>query len=86
MNAPALTDVARSGAPKEVVTISAQLSDMGRYVLAAPSTTDEQAAALQVLFNKVVVDADYLKDFAAANMVSEPRDGATLTKFMAGME
>ena len=85
MKAPALADVARSGAPKEVVTISAQLSDMGRYVLAAPSTTDEQAAALQVLFNKVVVDADYLKDFAAANMVSEPRDGATLTKFMAGM-
>ncbi len=83
MKAPALADVARSGAPKDVVSISAQLSDMGRYVLAAPSTTDEQTAALQALFNNVVVDADYLKGFAAAHMMSEPRDGAALTKFMA---
>lgn len=83
MKVPALADVARSNAPKEVVSISAQLSDMGRYVLAAPSTTDEQAAALQKLFLMVVADADYLKGFAAANMVSEPRDGAALTKFMA---
>ena len=83
MKAPALAEVARSGAPKDVVGISAQLSDMGRYVLAAPSTTDEQTAALQALFNKVVVDADYLKGFAAANLMSEPRDGAMLTKFMA---
>lgn len=85
MKAPALADVARSGAPQEVVNISAQLSDMGRYVLAAPSTTDEQTAALQSLFSEVVADADYLKGFAAANMVSEPRDGVTLTKFMADM-
>jgi tripartite-type tricarboxylate transporter receptor subunit TctC len=82
MKLPALADVARPSAPKDVVGMSGQLSDMGRYVVAAPGTSDAQLAALRSLFGKVVVDADYLKGFADAKQVSSPSDGATLTKFM----
>jgi tripartite-type tricarboxylate transporter receptor subunit TctC len=85
MGVPTLAEVARPDAPSEIVEIAAQLSDMGRFMLAAPVTTDAQTAALRKLFDRVVVDEGYLRGLADAGLVGDPRDGETVQAFMVGL-
>ena len=79
---PTLDQVAVPNASRNVLEMSSKLSDMGRFVLAAPATTDAQEAALVVAFNQVVADADYLAGLKAANFIGNPEQAALVTKFI----
>jgi len=82
---PTLEQVALPNAPRDVVSLSTRLSDMGRFVLAAPATTTAQQDALAVAFSQVVADADYLNGLQAAKLIGTPADGQVVTKFIADL-
>ncbi len=79
---PTLDDVALPNAPSAVVSMSKELSDMGRFVLAAPATPDSEVAALAAAFDQVVADADYLDGLRKANFVGTPANSAVVTAFI----
>jgi tripartite-type tricarboxylate transporter receptor subunit TctC len=79
---PSLADVALPGASGDVLKMSAQLSDMGRFVVAAPATPAEQRDALIAAFNQVVADPDYLDGLKAANLIGNPKSSGAVTEFM----
>lgn len=79
---PTLDDVALPNAPGAVVAMSKDLSDMGRFVLAAPSTPDDQVAALAAAFDQVVADAEYLDGLKKANFIGTPANSAVVTAFI----
>lgn len=82
---PTLQDVAIPGASPEVLSLTTQLSDMGRFVVASPATTDEQRDALIALFDKVVTDPDYLDRLKAANISGNPKPAAAVTGFIGSL-
>ena len=77
-----LDDVALPNAPRAVVSMSRELSDMGRFVLAAPSTSEAQVAALAAAFDQVVSDADYLDGLKKANFIGTPAKASVVTAFI----
>jgi tripartite-type tricarboxylate transporter receptor subunit TctC len=79
---PSLADVALPGASRDVLKLSAQLSDMGRFVVAAPATSPGQRDALIAAFNQVVADPGYLDGLEAANFIGSPRNAGAVTEFM----
>lgn len=79
---PSLADVAVPGADRDVLRMSAQLSDMGRFVVAAPATPADQRDALVAAFNQVVADPEYLDGLKAANFIGNPKDSGAVTEFM----
>ena len=62
--------------------MSKALSDMGRFVLAAPATPDAQVAALAAAFDQVVADAAYLDGLEKANFIGTPAKAAVVTAFI----
>ena len=82
---PTLEDVALPNAPGDVIALSTQLSDMGRFVVAAPATPAAQQDALAAAFNQVVADPDYLNGLKAANFIGTPADAQVATKFIADL-
>lgn len=79
---PTLSDVALASAPRDVIALSTQLSDMGRFVVAAPATPAAQQEELMAAFNQVVADPDYLSGLKAANFIGTPAEGRIVTKFV----
>jgi tripartite-type tricarboxylate transporter receptor subunit TctC len=79
---PTLSDVALPSAPPAVISLATQLSDMGRFVVAAPATTPDQQRALTEAFNQVVADPDYLKGLQDANLVGTPKESKVVTEFI----
>jgi len=79
---PTLEQIALPNASRNVLEMSSKLSDMGRFVLAAPVTAPEQQEALVTAFNQVVADADYLAGLKAANFIGNPEDAALVTQFI----
>lgn len=82
---PTLDEIARPEAPRDVLALSAKLSDMGRFVIAAPATPEAQRAALAEAFDRVVADPDYLAGLQAANFIGTPANAETVTKFIADL-
>jgi tripartite-type tricarboxylate transporter receptor subunit TctC len=79
---PRLEDIALPNAPSDVISLSTQLSDMGRFVVAAPATSPAQQEALAAAFNQVVADPDYLDGLEAANFVGTPAEAQVVTGFI----
>jgi tripartite-type tricarboxylate transporter receptor subunit TctC len=79
---PTLADVASPNAPEEVIAIATKLSDMGRYLLAAPATSTAHTEALAALFERIVADPAYLQGMKEANFIGSPQDGQAVTAFM----
>ena len=79
---PTLDEVALPTAPRDVLALSAKLSDMGRFVIAAPATREAQRAALAKAFDQVVADPDYLAGLKAANFIGTPANADTVTRFI----
>ena len=82
---PSLADIALPGASGDVLKLSAQLSDMGRFVVAAPATPPAQRDALVAAFDQVVADHDYLDGLKAANFIGSPKNSGAVTEFMADL-
>jgi tripartite-type tricarboxylate transporter receptor subunit TctC len=79
---PTLEQVALPNAPRDVIALATQLSDMGRFVVAAPATPEAQRAALAKAFDQVVADPDYRAGLKAANFIGTPASGETVTRFI----
>ncbi|WP_162916815.1 Bug family tripartite tricarboxylate transporter substrate binding protein [Dongia deserti] len=79
---PTLAEIALPTASGDVISLATQLSDMGRFVVAAPHTTPAQREALVVAFNEVVADPGYLRALKDANFIATPEDSAKVTRFM----
>lgn len=79
---PTLDQIALPNAPRDVVELSAKLSDMGRFVVAAPATSPAQRDALSAAFDKVVADPDYLAGLEKANFIGNPAGASAVTKFI----
>jgi tripartite-type tricarboxylate transporter receptor subunit TctC len=79
---PTLEQVALPNAPRDVLALATQLSDRGRFVVAAPATSADQRNALSLAFDQVVADPDYLAGLKAANFIGTPADAETVTRFI----
>jgi tripartite-type tricarboxylate transporter receptor subunit TctC len=79
---PTLEHVALPNAPRDVIALSTKLSDMGRFVVAAPATPEAQREALSKAFDQVVADPDYLAGLKAANFIGTPANAETVTTFI----
>jgi tripartite-type tricarboxylate transporter receptor subunit TctC len=79
---PTLEDVALPHAPDHVMSLSTQLSDMGRFVVAAPATPAAQQEALVAAFNQVVADPDYLEGLEQANFIGTPAESHVVSSFI----
>ena len=79
---PTLEQVALPNAPRDVIALSTKLSDMGRFVVAAPATPEAQREALSKAFDQVVADPDYLAGLKAANFIGTPANAKTVTTFI----
>jgi tripartite-type tricarboxylate transporter receptor subunit TctC len=79
---PTLEQVALPSAPRDVLALATRLSDMGRFVLAAPATPAEQREALAKAFDQVVADPGYLAGLKAANFIGTPANAETVTRFI----
>ena len=82
---PTLDDVALPHAPHNVVSLSRQLSDMGRFVVAAPATPPAQQQALIAAFDQVVADPDYLDGLKQANFIGTPASSRVVTAFIGNL-
>jgi tripartite-type tricarboxylate transporter receptor subunit TctC len=79
---PTLEDIALPNASRDVIALSTQLSDMGRFVVAAPATSPARQEALSAAFDQVVADPDYLNGLKAANFIGTPAEGRIVTQFI----
>lgn len=73
-----LVALVRPKTPPEVLAIVQQLNDTGRYLAAAPATSESTVKVLRAAFDAIVADPAYIKAIAEAKLVHAPVKGTEI--------
>jgi tripartite-type tricarboxylate transporter receptor subunit TctC len=77
---PAIVDLAKTSAQRELFALFASGNDVGDSIIAPPDTTPGALEALRTAYDKMVVDQKFLADAARAHSHIVPLSGADLEK------
>lgn len=79
---PKLADVAKPGAPKELIFLLDSMNRLGRLYAAAPGTPPAAIAALRASFEVAVRDPGFLAAMARNETIGDPTSGEELAEAM----
>jgi tripartite-type tricarboxylate transporter receptor subunit TctC len=79
---PRMIDLAKTADDRQVLTIFASASIIGRSFVAPPGLPKERVEDLRAAFNAMVTDPEFLADIARMNFDLEPMPGAELQAFL----
>jgi tripartite-type tricarboxylate transporter receptor subunit TctC len=81
-NVPLMQDVVDDPTAKTVIEFYSAASAIGRALLTPPNIPADRLSALRAAFDKVVVDADFLREAERVKAEVDPTPGAELQKFV----
>jgi tripartite-type tricarboxylate transporter receptor subunit TctC len=79
---PLMQDLVDDPTAKAVIEFYSAASAIGRALLTPPNIPAERLSALRAAFDKVVVDADFLREAERVKAEVDPTPGAELQKFV----
>jgi tripartite-type tricarboxylate transporter receptor subunit TctC len=79
---PLMQEIVDDPAAKTIIEFYSAASAIGRALITPPSVPADRLAALRAAFDKLVVDADFLREAERVKAEVDPTPGAELQKFV----
>jgi len=79
---PLMQEVVDDPTAKTIIEFYSAASAIGRALITPPNIPADRLAALRAAFDKLVVDADFLREAERAKAEVDPTPGAELQKFV----